>query len=38
MNEIKKDVPLNKIAKPEEIVPYIVFLSSHHNHYMVKIV
>ena len=34
MNKIKKNVPLNKIAKPEEIVPYIVFLSSHHNHYI----
>ena len=34
MNKMKKNIPLKKIAKPAEIIPYIIFLSSDNNHYI----
>lgn len=34
MNKMKNDIPLKKIAKPEEIAPYIIFLSSDNNYYI----
>ena len=34
MNKMKKDIPLKKIARPEEIIPYVIFLSSDNNHYV----
>ncbi len=34
MNKMKNNIPLKKIAKPEEIIPYIIFLSSDNNHYI----
>lgn len=34
MQKMKNDIPLKKIAKPEQIIPYILFLSSDNNHYI----
>tara|TARA_B100000242_G_scaffold231818_1_gene171811 strand:+ start:2410 stop:3159 length:750 start_codon:yes stop_codon:yes gene_type:complete len=34
MKKIKNQIPLKKIAKPDEIIPYIIFLSSDNNNYI----
>jgi len=34
MKKIKNQIPLKKIAKPYEIIPYIIFLSSDNNNYI----
>ena len=33
MKKMKNQIPLKKIAKPDEIIPYIIFLSSDNNNY-----
>ena len=34
MKKMKNQIPLKKIAKPDEIIPYIIFLSSDNNNYI----
>ena len=34
MKKIKNQISLKKIAKPDEIIPYIIFLSSDNNNYI----
>ena len=34
MKKMKNQIPLKKIAKPDEIIPYIIFLSSDNNNHI----
>ena len=34
MKKMEKNIPINKIASPKDIVPYIIFLTSDYNQYI----
>ena len=34
MKKMEKNIPIKKMASPEDIVPYIIFLTSDYNQYI----